>query len=401
MDTSPRIILNNIKHYLFNRDDVICPSHLINELFEFVFVVTLYPAVSFLNLMVQFFRFFYQLTLSVSEQTPTLDSNSILITGASCGIGLSLAKSICNQWLIQKRTKLGQVSNEKKTLTLVSRNLDKLERVREEIYSTFSSRNLKELVDIQVRDCDICDRKEIEKVVTEQDYDMVIASAATNSQILSREFSSQNGGKTDKKGENIQDEEDVIYQEFQVNIFGTLNTVLPAMKQAKNRNIDSRLPKHVVVVASGAGYHGKLMGPYGITKTFLFEFSRMFQFILNNNDNQNQHENNLDYSSSDVVRNFKEMSRKYANQKQLVLHVVNPAGVTDTRMGETIKNLDKIPGSIHSNHAANLILGGLIKNERVIDLNNSFVYAGLRFLNALPVSAESFVTNCLNLQIYS
>lgn len=194
---------------------------------------------------------------------------------------------------------------------------------------------------------------------------------ATTTQILHKEH--------DTKGNKEQEEEDVIHNIFKVNINGTLNVVLPALKQAKMRH---GRKKHIAIVASGAGYHGRFMGPYGITKTFLIEFYRVLNYIIN-------------FSLE------KEIKQRYANSEQIAIHIINPAGVFDTKMGSAIPNLEKVPGSTNAVDAAQRIMSGLRKNEQIIDLNNPIVFGGLRLLNALPISAEGLLSSVLQLNKYS
>lgn len=434
-ETNPLQLWMNFTHFLFNNNDPVNLWHLFKELLELHVVFICYPILSLIAIFVQTFRFFYQLTkqgLQNSETTNLPKMDSVCITGASSGLGKALAKQVVVYWLRQaflaserksfsNTTTTGMTSttsdtttsNESnatsstpKTVTLVSRNRSKLEKVQQELQKIVSESGVlsSDSVHVIVRECDICDEKVIESIVTEVDYDLVICGAATNSQILAREMQIDQKGMVTSTASNsdnvVIDEEDVLRKEFQVNINGTLNTILPALKQAKKlRNPQFHSPKQIAIISSSVGYFGKLMGPYGITKTFLFEFFRLMNFLIESTSMNGIQL--LTESSSDQVRVFKEWTRKFANSHQVSFHVINPAGVIDTKMGESIRNLEQFPGSVHAQNAARRILNGLLQGQQVIDLSHPFMYVALRLLNALPLSAESLLTRVFQLELYS
>ncbi|KAG2386130.1 hypothetical protein C9374_002576 [Naegleria lovaniensis] len=404
-ETNPLHLWMNFTHFVFNNNDPVNLWHLLKELLELHIVFICYPILSVLAFLVQSFRFFYQLTKK------GLQPHSVCITGASTGLGRALAREVIVHWLRnayiardRKESDTTLTVNSPKTLTLVSRNRSKLEKVQQELMKIIAESEgvlREDSVQIIVRECDICNEQVIESIVTEVDYDLLICGAATNSQILAREMQVDQKGMTSTSASDVViDEEDVIWKEFQVNINGTLNTVIPALKQAKKlRNPQIHSPKQIAIISSSVGYFGKLMGPYGITKTFLFEFFRLMDFIIESTSMNGIQL--LTESSSENVRVFREWTRKYANSNQVSFHVITPAGVIDTKMGESIRNIENIPGSIYSTDAARRIFNGLIQGQKVIDLSNPWVYCGFRLMNALPLSAESLLTRVFQLELYS
>lgn len=143
-------------------------------------------------------------------------NENILITGASSGIGEALA--------------LYYATHGAKNLFLCGRNAERLETVKQKC--TESVQNLV----VRTKILDIKDRQKTAEWINECEKTAPLNIVFANAGVAT-----------------LQEFPENIYNTFETNIFGVLNTVVPAseiFKQRKDKN------KTLVITASIAGYHG-------------------------------------------------------------------------------------------------------------------------------------------------
>lgn len=139
---------------------------------------------------------------------------NILITGASSGIGEALAKHYAKQGAAN--------------LFLCGRNAERLNEVKTAC-EKFKTKVYTEILDVTDRDklkawIDACEKK--------APLNIVFANAGVAT---------------------LQETTENIYNTFNVNVFGVLNTVLPTVEIYKKRKDKN---KAIVIMSSIAGYHG-------------------------------------------------------------------------------------------------------------------------------------------------
>jgi len=142
---------------------------------------------------------------------------SILITGASSGIGEALALAYAAPNI---------------RLNLSGRNQERLEAVAQ------ACRHKGAIVDIKI--LDVCDRQTMERWITEAKADLVIANAG---------ISGGTGGA--KAGESF----DSARQIFDVNLNGVLNTIEPAVRVFQERD-SGKIKGQIAIISSLAGFRG-------------------------------------------------------------------------------------------------------------------------------------------------
>ena len=139
---------------------------------------------------------------------------NVLITGASSGIGQALAEYYAQ--------------NGADTLFICGRNEERLQKVKENCEKNGAK--------VYAQILDVCDRnavqKWIEAAVEIAPLDLVIANAGTG---------------------NVNETDDAVYNTFNTNVWGVINTVLPVVKIFAQ---DKSLTKGIVIISSIAGYHG-------------------------------------------------------------------------------------------------------------------------------------------------
>lgn len=143
-------------------------------------------------------------------------NENILITGASSGIGEALA--------------LYYATHGAKNLFLCGRNVERLEAVKQKCAE--SAQNLV----VRTKILDIKDRQKTAEWINECEKTAPLNIVFANAGVATLQEFPKN-----------------IYNTFETNIFGVLNTVVPAseiFKQRKDKN------KTLVITASIAGYHG-------------------------------------------------------------------------------------------------------------------------------------------------
>ncbi len=140
---------------------------------------------------------------------------NILITGASSGIGEALAKYYAQ--------------NGAETLFICGRSAERLKNTAD------FCRQYK--VKVFEKVLDVTDQKTVENWIREAEktapLHLVVANAGVSTGTETKEH---------------------IYNTFQTNIFGVLNTITPAVEIFENRKDET--PKSLAITASIAGYHG-------------------------------------------------------------------------------------------------------------------------------------------------
>ncbi len=145
-----------------------------------------------------------------------------------------------------------------------------------------------------------------------------------------------------------------IYQTFQTNIFGVLNTVTPAIEIYKAR-VENR-PKIIAVMASIAGYHGLASCP--------------------------------SYSASKAcVKAYGEALRARLKDKNIQVNVICPGFV---RSRITDKNKCPMPFFMEADQAASIIAKGIEKNVGLIAFPFPMRF-GAYLLSILPNAISNFI----------
>lgn len=244
-------------------------------------------------------------------------TQNILITGASSGIGEALA--------------VQYAKSTAKTLFLCGRNEERLQDVARRC------ENLGSKVYTQI--IDVTDREKmqdwIKSCFKKAVPDTIIANAGIGS---------------------IIETDDSIYNTFNTNVFGVINTILPAIDFYKKKK-DTPEEKSIVIISSLAGYHGLATCP--------------------------------SYSASKAaVKAYGEALRVKLKSEKINVNVVCP-GFVRSRL--TDQNTCPMPFFMEAPEAAKLIIAGIRQNKAVI----SFPLP-LRFAAWLV----SILPNCLSDFIY-
>eukprot|EP01084_Bolivina_argentea_P116584 207120_1 len=147
---------------------------------------------------------------------------SILITGASSGIGLQFALDIASQKHTQR-------------LVLIARRLDKLKKAQQQCITNGCN-------NVEIYSCDVTDKNKMKQIIEECDnkkpLDLVFANAGYRSDLHHDIISS-------------------AYKTFDVNINGVLNTILPIIPRMINRK-----QGQIIINASIAGLTPHKLFPF-------------------------------------------------------------------------------------------------------------------------------------------
>lgn len=241
---------------------------------------------------------------------------NILITGASSGIGAALAVYYADHGAA--------------TLFLCGRNKERLENVAEKC----RYRGAK----VETKVLNVTDEAGVCAWINECDekapLNLVFANAGVST-----------GAETKEN----------IYNTFNTNVFGVLNTITPAIEIYKKRKDGT--PKSIAITASIAGYHGLPACPsYSATKA--------------------------------CVKAYGEALRENLKKEGIHLSVICPGFV---RSRITDKNNCPMPFFMEAEKAASIIASGVERNVGLI---------AFPFLMRLAVYLLSILPNCLSGFIY-
>lgn len=241
---------------------------------------------------------------------------NILITGASSGIGEALA--------------LFYADNGAENLFLIGRNQERLENVAEKC----RYRGIKVVSKV----IDVTDKENMETFIKEADkiapLNLVYANAGVST-----------GAETCEH----------IYNTFNTNIFGVLNTITPSIEIFEKRKDNSK--KAIAITASIAGYHGLPACPsYSATKA--------------------------------CVKAYGEALRERLKKKNIQVSVICPGFV---RSRITDKNTCPMPFFMEASKAAKIIARRVEKNRGLI---------AFPWPMRLSVYLLSILPNCISGFIY-
>ncbi len=242
---------------------------------------------------------------------------AVLITGASSGIGAALS--------------LHYAKTTAHTLFICGRNAERLEETKRKCEQV-GCKVFTKILDVTDR---AATRKWIEESYQKTPLNLVIANAGTGT---------------------IHESLESIYQTFDTNLYGVLNTILPAIELY--RTSSSNTLKQIAVISSIAGYHGLSTCP--------------------------------SYSASKAaVKAYGEALRVKLKPDNIRVNVVCPGFV---RSRITDQNTCPMPFFMEAPDAAKIIAEGLSRNKAVISFP-----APLRFAAWLI----SVLPNCLSDFIYA
>jgi NADP-dependent 3-hydroxy acid dehydrogenase YdfG len=242
---------------------------------------------------------------------------NILITGASSGIGEALA--------------LHYAKNGAKTLFLCGRNKERLDNVAEACRKVGA--------DVHAKVLDVTDK---EKVAT-------WIKSCNKKARLNLVFANAGVSTGEETPENI-------YNTFNINIFGVLNTLTPTIELYKK--LDDSAPRIVAITASIAGYHGLVGCP--------------------------------SYSASKAcVKAYGEAMRLRLAKENIQLNVICPGFV---RSRITDKNTCPMPFFMEADNAAEIIAKRIEKNVGLI---------AFPWPMRLVAWLGSILPNCISNFIYS
>lgn len=242
------------------------------------------------------------------------DIRSVLITGASSGIGAALAKYYSGQDI--------------KDLFLCGRNAKRLEEVARECRH--------DGINVHTQIIDVTDRKQVDSWIRECEKTAPLNLIFANAGVSTGEETPEN-----------------IYNTFQTNIFGVLNTVTPAVEIFKTRAAGKRI---IAITASIAGYHGLAGCP--------------------------------SYSASKAcVKAYGEALRPRLAQENIQLNIICPGFV---RSRITDKNTCPMPFFMEADQAAEIIAKRIEKNVGLIAFPWPMRFAAW-FGSVLPNVLSNFI----------
>ena len=241
---------------------------------------------------------------------------NILITGASSGIGAALA--------------IYYAEHHAATLFLCARNKERLENVAQKCRYRGAT--------VYTKVLDVTDKDAVAQWINECNQQAPIDLVYANAGVSTGQETPEN-----------------IYNTFNTNIFGVLNTITPAVEIFKNRKDNAK--KTVAIISSIAGYHGLPACPsYSATKA--------------------------------CVKAYGEALRENLKKENINVCVICPGFV---RSRITDKNTCPMPFFMEANQAASIIAKGVAKNTGLI----AFPY-----MMRLAVYLLSVLPNCISGFIY-
>lgn len=242
---------------------------------------------------------------------------NILITGASSGIGEALTAHY--------------TSIDAENIFICGRNAERLQQVAEKCS--------RKGVNIHTKILNVTDREALKSWIEEANsfspLNLVIANAGVAT---------------------LQETTDNVYNTFNTNVFGVLNTIHPALDIFQNRQDDS--PKAIAILSSIAGYHGLAACP--------------------------------SYSASKAcVKAYGEALRAAYLKQNIQINVICP-GFVKSRI--TDKNTCPMPFFMSAEKAADIIASRLEKNVGLI---------AFPWPMRLATWALSIAPNCISTYIYA
>ena len=242
---------------------------------------------------------------------------NILITGASSGIGEALTAHYA--------------SIDAENIFICGRNAERLQQVAEKCS--------RKGVNIHTKILNVTDREALKSWIEEANsfspLNLVIANAGVAT---------------------LQETTDNVYNTFNTNVFGVLNTIHPALDIFQNRQDDS--PKAIAILSSIAGYHGLAACP--------------------------------SYSASKAcVKAYGEALRAAYLKQNIQINVICP-GFVKSRI--TDKNTCPMPFLMSAEKAADIIASRLEKNVGLI---------AFPWPMRLATWALSIAPNCISTYIYA
>lgn len=243
---------------------------------------------------------------------------NILITGASSGIGEALA--------------LYYAEHGAKRLFLSGRNEKRLEDVKK--------RCEKFGVNVSVKKIDVADRGEMQEWIENCNFQAPLQLVFANAGVSTGEESPEN-----------------IYNTFETNVMGVLNTITPVIEIYKKREGGEKI---VAITSSIAGYHGLTPCPsYSATKA--------------------------------CVKAYGEALRNHLRKYQIQVNVICP-GFVKSRI--TDKNTCPMPFFMSAEKAARIIAARIDKNVGLIAFPWP-IRLGTWLLSILPNRVSDFFYNLL------
>lgn len=243
---------------------------------------------------------------------------NVLITGASSGIGRALA--------------IGYATAGAKTIFICGRNAERLEQTAKMCDQKGA--------DVYSRIIDVTDKEALRAWIEESDRIAPLNLIVANAGVATLEETDAN-----------------VYNTFNTNIFGVLNTVQPALNIYKNRT-DAKKPRAIAILSSIAGYHGLAACP--------------------------------SYSASKAcVKAYGEALRASLRGTKIQVSVICPGFV---KSGITDKNTCPMPFFMSAEKATDIIRARLERNVGLI---------AFPWQMRLATWALSVLPNCISNYIYS
>ncbi len=166
---------------------------------------------------------------------------NILLTGASSGIGEALALYYASQ-------------KETQNLFICGRNKKRLDEVKKRCEQQGKAK-------IHAKILDVADKKAVEEWVNEAEKTAHLNLVFANAGVATLEETPDN-----------------VYNTFNINIFGVLNTITPAIEIYKQRKDKDKI---IAITASIAGYHGLPACPsYSATKACIKAYGEALRLNL-------------------------------------------------------------------------------------------------------------------------
>lgn len=165
---------------------------------------------------------------------------NVLITGASSGIGEAMA--------------LYYAANDAENIFICGRNKERLNEVKQQC-EKFGAKVYASLIDVN-------DREKMRAWINQSNKKAALNLVLANAGVATLKESEEN-----------------TYNTFNTNVFGVLNTILPAISLLSKRR--SRGPKAIAMLSSIAGYHGLASCPsYSASKACIKAYGEALRVSL-------------------------------------------------------------------------------------------------------------------------